>query len=140
MLHTLDILYILSSFYEKVYVIKPYTSRYANSERYVVCKGFLHTNNTCFYSSLRVIFRKMIKKNENMYLQRFLSFPIPYVFRTKIEEINAIFGQQQIENIYYTISLIEQKQTHEKINVMVRNNIKKCIAWCNKHNVPTHQI
>lgn len=140
MLHTLDILYILSSFYEKVYIIKPYTSRHANSERYVVCKGFLHTNNNSFYSSLHLTFRKMINANKHLYIQRFISFPIPYLFRTKIEEINAIFGQQQIENIYYTISLIEQKQTQEKINTMVRNNIKKCIAWCNKHNVPIHQF
>ena len=32
---TIDILYLLSSFYEKVIVMKPYTSRYANSEKYV---------------------------------------------------------------------------------------------------------
>ena len=82
----------------------------------------------------------MINANKHLYIQRFISFPIPYLFRTKIEEINAIFGQQQIENIYYTISLIEQKQTQEKINTMVRNNIKKCITWCNKHNVPIHQF
>ena len=30
MQHTIDLLYILSSFYEKVYIMKPYTSRYAN--------------------------------------------------------------------------------------------------------------
>ena len=43
--HTLDLLYILSSMYETVYIIKPYTSRYANSEKYVVCKNFLYINN-----------------------------------------------------------------------------------------------
>jgi 23S rRNA U2552 (ribose-2'-O)-methylase RlmE/FtsJ len=140
MLHTLDILYILSSFYEKVYIIKPYTSRHANSERYIVCKGFLHTNNKGFYSLLHNTFRKMLMSNDNFYTQRFLSYPIPYIFRTKIEEINAILGQQQIENIYYTISLIEQQQSQEKINTMIRNNIKKCISWCNKHNVPQHTL
>jgi len=38
---TIDILYILSCFYEKVYFTKPLTSRYANSEKYIVCKNFL---------------------------------------------------------------------------------------------------
>ena len=37
---TIDLLYILSSLYEKCYIIKPYTSRYANAEKYVVCKRF----------------------------------------------------------------------------------------------------
>ena len=39
--HTVDILYILSAFYETVYITKPKTSRYANSEKYLVCKNFL---------------------------------------------------------------------------------------------------
>jgi 23S rRNA U2552 (ribose-2'-O)-methylase RlmE/FtsJ len=41
MQHTMDILCILSSFYDKVYITKPNTSRYANSEKYIVCKNFL---------------------------------------------------------------------------------------------------
>ena len=48
MQHTVDLLYILSSFYQKVYIIKPNTSRHANSERYIVCKGF-NFNNTSDY-------------------------------------------------------------------------------------------
>jgi 23S rRNA U2552 (ribose-2'-O)-methylase RlmE/FtsJ len=41
MQHTIDLLYLLSSFYDKVYITKPQTSRFANSERYIVCKKFL---------------------------------------------------------------------------------------------------
>ena len=37
---TIDLLYLLSLLYEKVYIIKPNTSRIANSEKYVVCKKF----------------------------------------------------------------------------------------------------
>jgi 23S rRNA U2552 (ribose-2'-O)-methylase RlmE/FtsJ len=44
MQHTIDLLYILSSFYEKVYIMKPNTSRYANSERYIVCKDFIFSS------------------------------------------------------------------------------------------------
>ena len=52
MQQTIDILAILSSFYEHVYITKPQTSRYANSEKYVVCKGFLQTTNHHFYPFL----------------------------------------------------------------------------------------
>lgn len=37
---TIKLIYILSSFYEETYIYKPYFSRYTNSEKYVICKGF----------------------------------------------------------------------------------------------------
>jgi len=60
-------------------------------------------------------------------------------FLVKIEEYNAVFGQQQIENIHYTISLIENKYKQEKIDQLLKINSSKCIYWCNKHNIPYHK-
>ena len=37
---TLKIIEFLRSFYDKVYIYKPYTSRISNSEKYIVCKNF----------------------------------------------------------------------------------------------------
>ena len=37
---TCDILYLLSTLYKQVFIIKPNTSRLANSEKYIVCKFF----------------------------------------------------------------------------------------------------
>jgi 23S rRNA U2552 (ribose-2'-O)-methylase RlmE/FtsJ len=133
--HSLDLIYILSSFYDKVYIMKPQTSRYANSEKYLICKGFLYSSNEQFYSYLFNAFEKMVKINSDLYIDRFLSIPISYYFLSKIEELNAIFGQQQIENIHYTISLIENKHKHEKINNLIKINIKRCIQWCIKNNI-----
>ena len=56
---SIDILYILSSFYEKIYLMKPNTSRYANSEKYVICKGFLYNSSDHYYSYLYNAFKKM---------------------------------------------------------------------------------
>ena len=39
---SLDILYLLSNMYETVNFVKPHTSRYANSEKYIVCKNFIN--------------------------------------------------------------------------------------------------
>ena len=131
--HSLDILYILSSFYDKVYIIKPQTSRYANSEKYLVCTGFLFDTNEYFFPFLLNAFEKMTQTDNNIH--RFLTIPISYHFTTKVEEYNAIFGQQQIENIHYTISLIENKYKQDKIDNLIKINIQKCIQWCLKHNV-----
>jgi hypothetical protein len=52
-----------------------------------------------------------------------------------LEEYNSIFGQQQIENIHCTTSLIEIKQKQEKIDGLIKTNIQKCIQWCKKNGV-----
>ena len=131
--HTVDLLYILSSFYDKVYLIKPQTSRYANSEKYVVCKGFLFDTNVYYFPFLLKAFEKMLSEEDHIH--RFLNIPVSYYFINKIEEYNAIFGQQQIENIHYTISLIENLYKQDKIDNLIKVNIQKCIQWCMKHNI-----
>ena len=37
---SVDIIYLLSYYYKKVFIIKPNTSRYANSEKYIVCMDY----------------------------------------------------------------------------------------------------
>jgi 23S rRNA U2552 (ribose-2'-O)-methylase RlmE/FtsJ len=134
MQHSVDLLYILCSFYDKVYMIKPQTSRYANSEKYVVCKGFLFSSIDNCYPILYKAFEKMIHNEQHIH--RFISISIPVSFITRLEEYNAIFGQQQIENIHFTISLIKNKNKQDKIDNLIKANIQKCIAWCVKYNIP----
>lgn len=138
---TLDILAFLSSMYEKVYITKPQTSRYANSEKYVVCKGF-YGNKNIFYPYLREAFAKMMALDgeESMRIHRFLKTPISILFLSRMEEYNAIFGRHQIENIYYTLSLIENKYKHDKIDTLIKMNIIRSVNWCIKHNIPYHSI
>lgn len=137
MQHTIDILYILSSFYEKVYIMKPQTSRYANSEKYIVCIGFLYDNHDMFYNYLMNSFEKMLDTEKNTL--RFLNIDISYLFIKKMEEYNAIFGQKQIQNIHYTLSLMETKTKLDKIEMLVKTNIQKSTDWCIKYNIP-HNI
>ena len=138
---TVDIIYILSSFYKKVYITKPQTSRYANSEKYIVCKGFLFDSSIGYYNYLYNAFNKMISTHD--YIRRFLSSDISHFFLTKLEEYNSIFGQQQIENIYYTLTLIENKNKNEKsekIDNIIKMNSQKCVQWCIKHNIPYYDV
>ena len=137
MQHTVDIIYLLSSFYEKVYIMKPNSSRYANSEKYLICKNFLYSSCEQFFPYLLNVFTKIITVDTEQ-IYRFINIPISNHFLTKLEEFNAIFGQQQIENIYFTISLIDNKHHSEKIESLVKTNTQKCIQWCNKFNVPYH--
>ena len=142
MQHTMDALCILSSFYDKVYITKPNTSRYANSEKYIVCKNFLMPTCERFFPFIHRAFEKMTTiTNESscLYVHRFLNIPLPLCFVSKLEEYNAILGQQQIENIHYTILFIDNKHNQEKIDNLIKMNVQKCMQWCTKHNI-AHNI
>jgi 23S rRNA U2552 (ribose-2'-O)-methylase RlmE/FtsJ len=137
MQHSIDALCILSSFYEKVYITKPQSSRYANSEKYIVCKGFLYSKVDSFYPFIHRAFEKMLAPTKTpTSILRFLTVPVNNLFVTKLEEYNAIFGQQQVENIYQTIMLIENKHNQEKIDIMIKNNVQKSIQWCTRYQIP----
>jgi UV DNA damage repair endonuclease len=49
--------------------------------------------------------------------------------------MNAVFGQQQIENIHYTISIIDKNSKHDRLEQLTKQNMQKCIAWCIEHGI-----
>ena len=112
-LPTIQIIFILSSVYDNVYICKPNTSRIANSEKYLVCKNYKHNRNIIkyFINNFDNIF-----SNTTNNIYSILQIKIPYLFINKIEEYNAIYGQQQIENINFTINLINisNNKKHKK--------------------------
>lgn len=114
--------------------MKPQTSRYANSEKYIVCIGFLYDNHSGFYSCVVKCFEKMLQAQTNPL--RFLNIDVSYLFIKKMEEYNAIFGQKQIQNINYTLSLMETKTKLDKIESLIKTNIQKSMDWCSKYNIP----
>jgi 23S rRNA U2552 (ribose-2'-O)-methylase RlmE/FtsJ len=132
---SIDLLYILSLSYEKVYIMKPNTSRFANSEKYIICKNFRLNNSKEIVEKLSNFFPYLNNKD---YIKRFLNIDISYLYKNKIEEINAIFGQQQIENITTTFNLIENINI-DKLELYKKNNINKCINWCQKYNIPCNK-
>jgi hypothetical protein len=67
---------------------------------------------------------------------RFLNIDISYLFIKKMEEYNSIFGQKQIQNINYTLSLMETKTKLDKIESLIKTNIQKSMDWCSKYSIP----
>jgi hypothetical protein len=132
---TIDILYILTRVYSEVYITKPFTSRLANSEKYIVCKNFLLDETDCemFITSFTNEFEKLTQYDNIVSL---LDFDHDYYFLNKIEEINIIMGQKQLENIITTLNIIGSRNNHDKIDSLKKMNIQKCISWCEKYDIP----
>lgn len=129
---TIDLLYILSTLYEKCYIVKPYTSRCANSEKYIICKKF-KLNDT--YELVKKFSAYFSNLNDSTTISRFLNINLPYLYINKIEDINAILGQQQLENILATLHLLDCNKS-DKLELIKKNNIQKCIQWCIKNKMP----
>lgn len=130
--NTIEILSILSYFYEKVYIYKPLTSREANSEKYVICMNFQKKKN---YDSIIEKLKHNFHLMKTQKITRILSYELNSFFLNKIQEINAIYGQQQIENILCTINHVHDYQK-DKLNKMKQNNVEKCKKWCKEHDQP----
>tara|TARA_B110000879_G_C11178707_1_gene517296 strand:+ start:2064 stop:3266 length:1203 start_codon:yes stop_codon:yes gene_type:complete len=139
---SVDLLYILSCFYEKVNIMKPNTSRSANSEKYVICSNFKY-NDTSYYVkefSTTLAMLNNIDLN-NTYINRFLDFDINFKYISTIREINTILSQQQINNINKTLKLIENtERKREKYTAQQYKNIQKCTQWCIKYQIPYNKF
>ena len=138
----LDIIYILTSMYYKVYIIKPNSSNIGNDERYIICKNFIF-NNAIFDYLHKLKFLLNNKNNiiinkEN--IENLVEGPLPYYFINKIEESNIIIGQQKIEFINHVIDIIKNKVKDDKLENIKKNNIHKCIQWCEKYKIPYNKF
>ena len=135
---SLDILFILSCFYEIVHISKPHTSRTGNSEKYIICQNFKYDNSDKYvdkFSSIIKIVNNFTNNNIEQ-LTSIININIHHFFVNKVEEINCILVQQQINNILYTIKLINSKDKKQQIEHLKKINIDKCLYWCRKYKIP----
>ena len=65
---------------------------------------------------------------------------LPCFFINKIDDINIIFGQQQLETIDQMINILKNKNKDEKLDFLKKNNIQKSIIWCEKYKLPHNKI
>jgi len=137
----LDCIYLLTSLYEKVYIAKPNTNNVTSLDRYIVCKSFQY--NESFRSYLKLNAVKLIvflKKLEDKHIIDVLSFDIPYYFKNKIDDLNIIIGQQQIEALDQIITIFKNKNKNDKIENIKKSNIQKSVSWCEKYKIPCNKF
>jgi len=153
---TIDLLHLLCMAYDDVIIFKPNTSRIANSEKYVVCKRFNIKSveeRLELTGKIRSFFARVGGNGNLQQQQQQQQQPqhqVPNVtgilkpgthnthLLSRIEEINAILGQQQIENIISTVSLVQFK-TNDRLENYKKLHVQKCVAWCDKYEVPCNK-
>ena len=136
--------------YEKVYIIKPNTSNIITYEKYIVCKNFILNEDTKeIYENYYTIFlnflntlkdRKIDTIKDITTIISIIDYNIPSYFINKINDINIIIGQQQLEYLNQIILLLQNKNKDSKLEIIKKINIQKSINWCEKNKLPHNKI
>lgn len=101
---THDVLWLLAVTFDVVHLVKPHTSRPANSERYVVAKGFRGLPHRLSAFVQRVL---RTWTDAGTPYPRLLATPPPTSFRRCLAEYNEWYAEQQCRNIRECLALID---------------------------------
>jgi hypothetical protein len=143
----IDVIFIFTAIYEKVYLIKPTISNITKGERYIVCKhlNYVKVRDTNLLIQLedqlqKYLTDKAIEQKRNLHLHSLIKNEIPYYFLNKIEESNSVIGQQQLESYDQVINIFKNKNKNDKMDSLKRSHIQKCIQWCEKNQLPHNKF
>ena len=121
---SLQIIYLLTLLYEQVYIVKPLTSRPANSEKYIVATRFKGIQPELSQSMINCLLNwddNNTKKVDN-YLKTSIFYPLS---NTITDDVKKIVGGLEIENMNLPDNFTERIKT---INIFVTNNQKMYIT------------
>lgn len=139
---SIKILYILSLFFQEILIIKPLSSRPANSEKYLLCKNFICNKED--FTKYEELFKKIIINKDLKILD---NENAPYKFLKHITNYNKFYTERQIKYINKTIELINKLKIHNNKNnkeiindkMFLKNiyniNKKYAVEWCNNYNI-----
>jgi 23S rRNA U2552 (ribose-2'-O)-methylase RlmE/FtsJ len=125
-------------FMQDSHVVFPAGENCGFTTSYGLCKSLKFRKFDIFAKEIH--FSRVNPMQSDSYIWRLLNTSIPRHFTKQVEDINAIFGQQQIENIHYTISLIDKQPKQDKLDQLVKQNIAKCANWCMEHSITYNNL
>jgi hypothetical protein len=132
---TLELLWMLAGCFERTGVVKPHTSRPANSERYWVGSGLLATIPAWVLDTLKALTRTDAPHGWN---RIFKTVPWSATWLAGIEAFQQEVERHQYTNIELTLGLI-RAATRAQIQELLHRNIQCSRDWCVRHRVPENR-
>ena len=130
---------LLGACYDEVIFSKPLTSRPANSEKYIVCRGFRGIDQL-YLKKLYVIVKNWeLIKERDMFVNRVFDSKIPDIIFKNLNDYNKNFCDHQIHNIKNTLEIIESHPSLKYLNDIVSSQCKSAIKWCEKYNIEINE-
>jgi hypothetical protein len=137
----IDALYLLTSCFEKVYIIKPNTNNVTTFEKYIVCKHFLiNENKRSVYNRNYDTLANYLQKIEHKNTLALINSNTPCHFINKLNDINTIIGQQQLEALHHILNILKSRNKDDKIDLLKKTHIQKSVIWCEKFKLPCNKF
>ena len=147
---TQQILFLLYISFDEIIIYKPFTSRLANSERYLICKKYKPFSTVILLELINILnfWNKIDQINKtnkvqtisietilNIHKGTYLEF-IYRNFISQLNNINKKFEDKQIQNIQETIQLIKNPPSFSWYKEHANIQIKTAANWCKEFGVP----
>jgi 23S rRNA U2552 (ribose-2'-O)-methylase RlmE/FtsJ len=131
---TLDLLFLLQCVYSSINIYKPYTSRVANSERYIICNDFkgIDSNYLDRLISVMVLWNSL---DDNITIDRIYN-NLPINFYSYINKVNSFIIKQQVEYINKTINIINNDYDSKWYQKNEDYQLDNAYKWCSHNNIP----
>lgn len=127
----LKIIYILFSFFDNIIIIKPKTSRPANSEKYILCKGFKGIS----LKDKKNLILLLENFQENNYYD--LNINLDKEFIKSMQYYNNWYINNQILYLNKVLNLLQKQELLNESFIInsLKSQIKNAVDWCNKYNI-----
>ena len=128
---SIQLIYILTLFYEKVNIVKPVTSRPANSEKYIIAINFKGDENLTHQfvkSMLKELYNPDIN-NTNLIIN---NLNLPEDFIKDIQNINIEITNNQTK---YILKTLEYINNYNKLSYDKNYHLKYSNLWFNRYNI-----
>ena len=133
---SLQLIYLVGMYYSKVTIIKPKTSRMANSEKYVVFKGYKGCPSEDIDILLNII-KNQTDYNKLSFFQDFETLSFMDLYIDKITDFNRKFTAGQMQSIKKTLDLLNNKEDlTTALHTSADYQVKKALEWCREYSVP----
>jgi 23S rRNA U2552 (ribose-2'-O)-methylase RlmE/FtsJ len=132
---SLKLVYLLYCFYDEVHIYKPSTSRPANSEKYIIAKGFrgIDINYLNELYTLLELWNDY-EVDDNIIVDIF-DIELPCEFIDIMYKYNTESINNQINYITNTIKMVHNKPEKDIYIDIIKNQTDKALGWCNRYNV-----
>jgi cap1 methyltransferase len=131
-----QILYLVYSCFEEIYIYKPETSRPANSEKYIICMYYKDNLNNDNKKQLLNIIEKWsnieLNQDESVF---FKNIKVDNNFIQKLNLYNEKYIESQMFYLNKTIELAKNEITKDSYYEIIHEQVLNAIKWCNKYNV-----
>lgn len=126
---TVKLMYLLYCLYDKIYIVKPKTSRPANSEKYVLAMGFKGIERDLLESMKRILF------NWSDEIVNLDGIVVAKEFVKALDDYNRDYVKNQIYYLNSIIDLIENKPTKMMYRNIIKRQATSAVEWCNRYGM-----